>query len=367
MDPINFHSIPTTRNPSLAAPEPERKSETHVTFVVPVRNEEQHIRACLQSLVDQSYAGGEIEILVVDGWSSDGTRKIIDGFRRLYPHVHRLENPAGIAPKAMNIGIRAARGDIIIRADGHNVYPRDYAANCVKYLAETPADNVGGPCITVPADESFGGRLVAAVLSSPFGVGNSRFRTGSEEGFVDTVPFGAFRKELFDRIGMYNEKLVRNQDNDLNARIRNWGGQIYLTPALATRYHPVKTFRELLSKTFQSSRWHMVTIRENSKSLSARHLAPACFVLILSALLAASFVAPAARWTLLQAISIYFLAGAYFPLRSRNSDTRAVSLALPFASFCFHLAYGAGTIIGLAYLFREPSARPLRPGLPVKE
>jgi glycosyltransferase involved in cell wall biosynthesis len=218
-----------------------------VSIIVPCRNEGGYIRACLQSLVEQDYRVNKYEIIVADGRSSDRTRGIIEEIRERNPQVRFLDNPAGIVPTAMNAGIRAARGEVIIRADGHNVYPRDYAANCVRYLEQTGADNVGGPCLTVPADGSFDAKLVAAILSSPFGVGNSKFRTSSEEGFVDTVPFGAFRREIFDRVGMYNEKLVRNQDNELNARIRKAGGRIYLTPALTTRYHPVKSFVGLLN------------------------------------------------------------------------------------------------------------------------
>src|SRR5258708_10265827 len=217
-----------------------------ISLIMPVRNEEEYISASLQSLVDQSYPVSECEIIVVDGRSSDRTREIIEEIRARNSQVRSLDNPAGIVPTAMNIGIRAARGEVIIRADGHNVYAREYAANCVKCLAETGADNVGGPWVTVAADESVGARLVAAILSSPFGVGNSKFRTSREEGFVDTVPFGAFRREIFDRVGMYNEKLVRNQDNELNARIRKAGGRIYLTPTLTTQYNPVKKFLGLL-------------------------------------------------------------------------------------------------------------------------
>src|SRR6266566_3956221 len=272
---------------------------TTVSFVMPVRNEQEYIRASLQSLVEQNYPASDCEIIVVDGRSSDRTREIIEEIRHQNSQVRCLENPAGIVPTAMNIGIRAARGEVIIRADGHNVYPRDYAANCVKYLEETGAENVGGPWVTLAADESFGARLVAAVLSSPFGVGNSKFRTSREEGFVDTVPFGAFRREIFDRVGMYNEKLVRNQDNELNARIRKAGGRIYLTPALTTYYHPVKNFMGLLKYAFKTSQWHIFTLRENRESMGARHLAPAMFLVLLLLLLAASFASAIARSVLI--------------------------------------------------------------------
>src|SRR5437667_3506682 len=318
---------------------------TTVSFIMPVRNEEEYIRASLESLVDQSYPASECEIIVVDGRSSDRTREIIEEIRERNPQVRCLDNPAGIVPTAMNIGIRAARGEVIIRADGHNVYPWDYAANCVKWLEETGAENVGGPCVTVAADESFSARLVAAVLSSPFGVGNSKFRTSCEEGFVDTVPFGAFRREIFDRVGMYNEKLVRNQDNELNARIRKAGGTIYLTPALTTHYHPVKNFSGLLGYAFRTSQWHIFTLRENRESMSLRHLAPAMFLMFLVVLLLASFASGIALVLLSAVIGTYLAIGFCFSLGKKAEDHR-VALAQPFASLLFHVVYGAGTLLG---------------------
>src|SRR5437879_6062468 len=340
---------------------------TTVSFVMPVRNEEEYIRASLQSLVEQSYPASDCEIIVVDGRSSDRTREIIEELRQRNPQVHCLDNSAGIVPTAMNIGIRAARGEVIIRADGHNVYPQDYAANCVKYLEETGADNVGGPWVTVAADESLSARLVAAILSSPFGVGNSKFRTSREEGFVDTVPFGAFRREIFDRVGMYNEKLVRNQDNELNARIRKAGGTIYLTPALTTHYHPVTNFVGLLKYAFKTSQWHIFTLRENRGSMGVRHLAPAMFLLLLLILLLASFASATALAFLIGILCAYILTGFYFSLRAKAEGNWGVAAVQPFATMCFHMTYGAGTLFGLRYLLQQPSARPIRPGLPIQQ
>jgi len=338
-----------------------------LSFVVPVRNEEEYIRACLQSLLEQDYCAGILEIIVVDGLSSDRTREIAQEIALQYPHVRLIDNPAGITPTAMNIGIRAARGDVIVRADGHNLYPRDYAANCVKYLERTGADNVGGPWVTVAADGTFGARLVAAILSSPFGVGNSKFRTSREEGFVDTVPFGAFRREVFDRVGMYNEQLVRNQDNELNARIRKAGGKIYLTPELTTHYYPVKTFWALLKYSFKSSWWYAFTLRQNRASMGLRHLAPAVFVVLMLFLLLASSASSYALGCLIVMLSIYFLIGFYFAARPRSRSGLALALVFPFAAFCFHVIYGAGTLFGFSSMFRQPSTKPIRPGLPIQE
>jgi glycosyltransferase involved in cell wall biosynthesis len=336
---------------------------TTVSFVMPVRNEEQHIRASLQSLVDQSYPLSRREIIIIDGCSSDRTKQIVEEIRNRHPQVRCLDNPAGIVPTGMNIGIRAAHGKIIVRVDGHTIYPNNYAENCVRYLGETKADSVGGPCITVAADESLGARLVAAVLSNPFGVGNSKFRTSRDEGYVDTVPFGAFRKEIFDRVGMYNEKLVRNQDNDLNARIRESGGKIYLTPALTTHYHPVGSFRDLLRYTFRTSQWHVFTLRENGSSMGSRHLAPALFLLLLVLLMLASLLSKTALAFLIGLLCAYVLAGFYFSLLPGTGDSWDVALVQPFAAFCFHLAYGGGTLFGLRFLFKQPSATPIRAGL----
>ncbi len=334
---------------------------------MPVRNEEEYIRASLQSLVDQSYPAKDFEIIVVDGRSSDRTREIIDEVRERNPQVRCLDNPAGIVPTAMNMGIRAARGEIIIRVDGHTVCPRDYASNCIKYLEQTGADNVGGPCLTAAADESLGARLVAAILSSPFGVGDSKFRTSSKDGFVDTVPFGAFRRELFERVGMYNEKLIRNQDNDLNARIRTAGGRIYMTSVLTTRYHPVKSFIGLLEYAFETSKWHIFTLRENRDSLGLRHLVPAAFQIILLLLLPASFMSVYAQGILVAIVCVYLLTGFYFSLIAKTAGNWDVALVQPFATFCFHIAYGAGTLFGLRYVFRQPSIKPIRPGLPIQQ
>ena len=340
---------------------------TTVSFVMPVRNEQEYIRGSLQSLVEQNYPAGKCEIIVVDGRSSDRTREIIEEIGEQNPQLRCLDNPAGIVPTGMNIGIRAARGEVIIRADGHNVYPPDYAANCVRWLEQTGADNVGGPWVTVAADESLGARLVAAILSNPFGVGNAKFRTSREEGFVDTVPFGAFRRETFDRVGMYNEKLVRNQDVDLNARIRKAGGKIYLTPALTTSYHPVKTFRGLLRYVFKTNVWHVFTFRENKESMGARHLAPAAFLILLLLLLLVSFESVSARALLIAMMSTYLVTGFYFSLRSKTEGNLDVALIQPFATLCFHIVYGAGTLLGLRYLFGEPPLKPIRPGLPTQE
>ncbi len=333
-----------------------------VSVIVPIRNEERYITTCLQSLLDQTYASEEYEILVVDGRSSDRSKEIVENFERSCGNVRCLDNPAAIAPAAMNVGIRNAKGEILVRADGHNFYPKDYIANCVKYLQETGADNVGGPWRTVPSGDSFGSKIVAAILTNPFGVGDSRFRTSTFEGFVETVPFGAFRRELFDRVGMFDEKLVRNQDNELNARIRSAGGRIYQTPALTTEYHPVGSVTQLLKQTYKTSQWHIFSVRQNPTAMGVRHFVPAIFVLLLVALGVSALWITLCLIGLCMLLSMYALAGIYFAFR-RSRDWGFVAMcALPPVCLLFHIVYGVGTIVGLRYLFVAPPAVPIRTG-----
>ncbi len=337
-----------------------------VSVVVPVRNEEGHIAACLQSLMEQSYPAECYEVIVVDGRSSDRSREIAEKFAREFGNVQWVDNPAGTVPVGMNIGIRRASGQIIVRADGHTIYPRNYLENCVKYLDETGADNVGGPCRTIPDNSSMSAHLVAAILSNPFGVGASRFRTGNEQGVVDTVPFGAFRREVFERVGMFNEKLVRNQDNELNARIRAAGGKIYQTPALTTEYHPVAGFRRLLSQTFKNSQWHIYSVTENARCMSLRHFVPAMFVVALvTVLFGAPFYGPLSLVLTLM-LGAYLAAGTYFSFRRSRQYRLQIACVLPFACLGFHIVYGAGTLMGLRYLFRAPASHPIREGQPVR-
>jgi glycosyltransferase involved in cell wall biosynthesis len=342
-------------------------NDINVSVIVPIRNEERYIQDCLQSLLRQTYPSARCEIIVLDGKSSDRSREIVDGLCRELPHLYCIDNPAGTAPAAMNIGILHAKGDVIIRADGHTVYPDDYIENCVKYLDQSGADNVGGPLLTVPADNTLGARLVAAMLSNPFGVGDSRFRVSSKEGFVETVPFGAFRREVFERVGMYNERLVRNQDNELNARIRRAGGKIYQTPALQTTYHPVAGFLQLLKQTYRNSQWHVFSVRENVKSMGLRHFAPAVFVVMCAVLIGGSPVSLVSAILLASLLAGYLLAGWYFAFSKSKSYGLGLRLLLPFACFCFHVSYGLGTLAGCRYLLMPPSGKPIRAGQEVSQ
>ena len=183
-----------------------------ISIIIPMRNEEKYVEACLDTVLAQLGGLPDSEILCVDGVSTDRTPEIVLEYVRREKRVRLLENPRKIVPTAMNIGILEAKGDVIIRLDCHAIYSRDYLKNCLEVLNSTGADNVGGYVKTVSSDDSAIAWAIATATSCTFGVGGSRFRTGGQEQEVDTVPFGCFPKSVFEKFGLYDERLVRNQD-----------------------------------------------------------------------------------------------------------------------------------------------------------
>ena len=334
-----------------------------VSVVMPMRNEGELLEPCLLSLLAQSYPGDYFEILVVDGRSSDGSREVVEKLTQARVKLVLLDNPAQHTPSAMNTGIRAARGSIIVIAGAHSIYPRRFIENCVAWLEKSAADVVGGPVKTAASSKAFGAQLACAILSSPFGVGNSHFRTSVQEGYVDTVPFGAYRREVFERVGLFNERLIRNQDNDLSARVRQSGGKIYMTPALATVYVPIHNYRDLLRQALLKSQWHAFTWKENRKALGFRHLCPVVFLCLAILLVLLSPWNNSARAILIALGALYFLLGFWFSVRAEEKRSWAVKLAMPSACLLFHFAYGLGTLLGVRRLFSatatDPAAVPI--------
>ena len=363
--------VESTEKPCISEPSAARPgAAAGVSVIIPMRNEERYIVACLQSLMNQTYPAECYEIIVVDGNSSDRSVELVGQLAGTGTQVRLLSNPAGIVPSAMNLGIRSAQGEIIVRADAHTVYPANYIENCVHYLETTGADNVGGPVITVASNQSAGAQLVAAILSNKFGVGNSQFRTGMHEGYVDTVPFGTFRKQLFSQVGFFDESLVRNQDNELNARIRRAGGKIYQTPVLSTQYFPPDNFFQLIRQTYRNSQWHFFTLRRTNTAFGVRHFMPAIFFCVFALLAALSLfslttIAPSglgpAAWLAFGLLAVIYLAAAiYFSWRSPETVPAAVKVRMPIAFLIFHLAYGCGILSGLKFVFHPPDGRPIR-------
>ncbi len=331
-----------------------------VSVLIPCRNESRFIRRVLEDVVAQDYPCDLLEVFVLDGMSSDDTPAIIQSVSASHPFIQYIPNEARIVPPALNKGIRMSKGDIIVRLDAHASYPAHYISGLVRNLQTLHADNVGGVGITQPASDTLTGRVIAAILSHPFGVGNSLFRTGVTSATeADTVPFGCFRRDVFDRFGMFDERLIRNQDIEFNKRIKAGGGKIFLVPDVHSVYYARSTFPALIKNNFQNGRWILLTAHYTGtfSSLSVRHFIPLFFTLYLLLLPVAHALTEWALlpWVLYALLDLYFSAKltqkavlSRLASRSREGLKEMYAFPLLFIGFILlHISYGTGCIKGL--------------------
>ena len=314
--------------------------EKNVSIIIPVYNEEKYIEQCLDSVVAQTYPKEKTEVIIADGMSTDKTREKIEAYREKI-NIKLLDNEKRIVTYALNLAIENAIGDYIIRLDAHAKFEKDYIEKCVYYLDTTDADNVGGVAETVGLGKF--GKINSEILSSKFGVGNSQFRTDGESGYVDTVPFGAFRKEVFQKIGLFNSELPRSEDNDINSRIREAGGKIFMAADIRFTYFCRDTVRGLLSQGVKNGNALFLTLRKNPKAMSLRHFIPFLFVLSLIVMPILSVVSKWLALLFLAEISLYTLLNVYFSLfhgEKKNFIYKIVLYPL------FHIVYGIGSLLG---------------------
>lgn len=315
-----------------------------VSVVIPMRNEADTIGACLDGLLAQDYPPELVEILVVDGVSSDDSRAVIEDYARRSGRVRLLDNPRGIVPPALNTAIRSARGTVIVRIDGHTRVATDYVRTGVETLERTGAQNVGGPMHAVGGGVV--GDAIAAATSSRFGVG-SYFHYGTEERDVDTVYLGMWPRNIFSSVGMFDEEFVRNQDDEFNYRLRKSGGRIVLNPAMRSWYQNRKSFRHLIRQYFQYGEWKVRVLQKHPRQMSWRHFVPPTFVAMLLGLAVAAPLVGGAGW-LLAALAFTYLTtiavlGCNIGIRAGWRACLATSLAFGI----IHLAWGSGFLVGL--------------------
>jgi glycosyltransferase involved in cell wall biosynthesis len=325
-----------------------------VSIIVPMKNEERYIGRCLESILGNDFPMDQCEILVLDGRSTDRSRMIVEEKAAHYPMIRLLENPKGIAPTAMNLGIRAAKGQYVLRMDAHSEYPLNYIRTCLEELERTGADNVGGRWITKPGSGSLVAKAIALMTQHPVGVGNAAYRIGLGDRFVDTVPFGAFRKSLFEKIGYYREDLVRNQDYELNARIRKAGGKIYLSSKIDITYYNVPDLARLMRQAYGNGTWMAHAWLRTPGSFSIRHGAPLAFVSFLFGSLLLSPFFGFFRIASLAMIATYLLFVLAASLQISLGHGWVFLVVLPVFFVSYHLCYGAATLIGF---LRYPFAR----------
>lgn len=323
-----------------------------VTIAMPCLDEERYIEACLASVLAQDYPAALLEVVIADGGSRDRTRQIVARLAAAEPRLSLVENPARIQAAGMNEAIRRARGEVVVRMDVHCEYAPDYVRRCVEALQRTGADNAGG-AQRARAETPFQ-RALCAALASPLGVGGAKYRSAEAEGFVETVFLGAFRRSVFERVGLYDPGAVTNEDADLNERLTAAGGRVYLSRAVVVHYAPRDSMRRLAVQYFRYGRGRARTILKHRRVLSPRPVLP--FLMVVAA--AALAAVPALHPALLPA------AGAYLAITGVEAVRHGwrlgpVGLLRVWAIFpAIHFCHGAGVAAGLVRYLRRPDWGP---------
>lgn len=319
-----------------------------VTALLVTRNEQAYIERALLSLINQDYPKDKYEIIVIDGESTDETvaivKKLIEEYKTEGIDIRIIDNPKHILSSGWNLGLKAARGEYAVRIDAHGEASPDFIRKNVEtMLSVSDAVCVGGRLTT----KSLGGDndTISKILSSPFGVGNSSFRVSDKPGYADTAVYGLYRKDIFEKVGYFNEKYVRNQDIELHSRIRAAGGKFYFNPEISCVYYSRNTVKKMVKQAFGNGKWNMVLLKNQNSALRFRHLIPFAFViyLILSAVLG---IVHWGIWVLAAGVLLLHLSLGFLAALQKTRKAAEI-LKMPFLFLLLHLSYGTGYLAGI--------------------
>ena len=310
-----------------------------VSVIIPILNEEKYIEKCIMSVLNQDFPIENLELILIDGMSDDKTVQIIKEYMEKYKFIKLIFNPEKTVQYALNAGIKAACGEIIVRMDAHSEYAEDYVSKCVQYLKNTDAINVGGPMIAVGK----GGlqNVIAAAYHSKFALGGGKNHEEGYEGYADTVFLGAFKREDILKLGMYDERLPRSEDDDLNFRIIESGEKIYITPEIKSRYYPRGSYKSLFKQYYEYGLWKVAVIKKHKKPARISHLVPMVFV----AFLLLCLIAPL-KFTF-PVLLLYLLLNFYFSFTNPRVSKLSDKLRLMLVHSIIHIAYGVGFWVGI--------------------
>lgn len=335
-----------------------------VSVIIPARNEAATIEGAIAPLLDDP-VDAEVEVIVADGRSTDGTRDLVEAIAARDPRVRLVDNPARVTPEGLNAAIRASRGDVIVRMDGHAEPEPGYLAACLRALASSGAWNVGGRMEKVGVTAA--GRAASAATTSPFGIGGGRrFHLVSEATDVDSVWLGCWPRWVFERVGLFDPEMVQDQDEELNQRILDAGGRIRFDPSIGATYVSRASWRGLLRQYFRYGLFKVRAIQKRPSLLRARHLAPAALVGVVVGGLVAG---PVVSWAPLASLAVVvaWLAAATWFGRAVAAAFGATVPEVLAAYACLHVGYGAGTWFGLVrfghrWFIRRQGAVPVLEG-----
>ncbi len=323
-----------------------------VSIIIPCYNESTTITLLLDALYAQTYPKNAMEVVIADGGSDDGTPELINTWCTEHPdlEVKLIENPQRTIPAALNSAIRSSNGEIILRLDAHSKPQNDYIERSVADLAQGLGQNVGGVWDIQPASDHWIARSIAAAAGHPIGVGGALYRYTEKAAHVDTVPFGAFKRDLLDRVGMFDETLLTNEDYEFNVRVQNSGGKIWLDPDIRSIYYARKDLRALSHQYWRYGFWKWQMLRRYPGTLRMRQALPPLFILSLVVLLILSPFLSLGFYTLIGLVSIYtlllFFAGLQLFLKQKDP---ALIAGVPLAIACMHFSWGSGFLWGVIH------------------
>ena len=325
-----------------------------VSIIIPCRNEEKFIGKCLNSIINNDYSKESLEILVIDGMSEDKTKEIVEKYTKQYLYIKILENPNKFTPFGLNIGVKNARGDIIIRMDAHSTYEKDYISKCIKYLNQYNADNVGGIWKIMPRTHTLINKAIVFASSSIFGAGDAYYRRGYSRGpkWVDTVFGGCYKKEVFEKIGLFNENLIRSQDMEFNLKLKRAGGKILLVPDIISYYYPKSNLKDFFRHNFSDGIWSTYPLKFEVRIFSWRHLVPLFFVSSLILSLFFSFFFWQARLFFDLIFGSYVFLSLFFSVKISFKKGFQYLFLMPIVFATRHFGYGLGSIWGIVKLLR---------------
>ncbi len=322
-----------------------------ITIIIPCRNEEKYIADCITSFVNMDYPKSLMEVFIVDGRSEDRTIEIVNNFKSKYPFIQVLDNPNKFVPSALNIGIKKANTEFVMIASAHSTFEKNYISEVFNSIKSLNCDGAGGVLKTDVKNKTKKTLSICKVLSNSFGVGNSKFRVGTDKPIsVDIVPFGIYRKAIFESVGFYNEKLKRNQDMELSKRMLEKGKKIFLIPSAKSTYFARETYKELAINNYGNGLWIPLTIYVTKKfsSLSLRHFIPMIFLLSLLLPLIMMIIEPFIGLVAFLSFISYSILLSIISLKLTDQSTSYFNILIAF--LVLHISYGFGSLIGLTKL-----------------